>query len=394
VIKVAHIITGLDADGAETVLHRITSRMDPVRFQNEVISLTGLGPMAERLQSSGVKVRSLGMRRGSANPLHVLRLATWLKQSQPNVVQTWMYHADLLGGIAARLAGKPVVWGIHHTDLDPGQNKRLTIWTARMCARLSRRVPRRIVCVSEASRLAHVQFGYAERKMEVIPNGFDLREFAPDLDARITLRRELGVAEETPLIGMAARFHVQKGHRNFVEAAAKLHARMPNAHFVLCGKGVDANNSELTGWIKQGGASLASVCHLLGPRTDMRGFFAALDIATSASLSEAFPMAVGEAMACATPCVVTNVGDSAMIVGDTGKVVPAEDPQALAQAWEALLTAGPAARRLMGNAARKRVEQNFDLGSIVERYQELYRKVLASTNAAAPQQSSIASFVG
>jgi glycosyltransferase involved in cell wall biosynthesis len=394
VIKVAHIITGLDADGAETVLHRITSRMDPVRFQNEVISLTALGPMAERLQSSGVRVRSLGMGRGSANPLHVLRLTSWLKQSQPNLVQTWMYHADLLGGIAARLAGKPVVWGVHHTNLDPGQNKRLTIWTARMCARLSRRVPCRIVCVSEASRVAHVQFGYAERKMEVIPNGFDLREFAPDLEAHNTLRRELGVAEQTPLIGMAARFHVQKGHRNFVEAAAKLHARMPNAHFVLCGKGADGNNAELTGWIKQRGAGLASVCRLLGPRTDMRGFFAGIDISTSASLSEAFPMAVGEAMACATPCVVTNVGDSAMIVGDTGKVVPAENPQALAEAWEALLTAGSAARKRMGNAARKRVEQNFDLGSIVERYQELYRKVLASTNAAAPQQSSIASFVG
>jgi glycosyltransferase involved in cell wall biosynthesis len=390
-MKIAHVITGLDADGAETVLHRITSRMDPARFQNEVISLIELGPMAERLESSGISVRSLGMQRGSANPIHVLRLASWLKKSQPNVVQTWMYHADLLGGVAARLSGKPVVWAVHHTSLDPGQNKRLTIWTARMCAWLSSWVPRRIVCVSEVSRSAHARFGYDAAKMEVIPNGFDLREFAPDAGARMALRRELGLNEDTPLIGMAARFHIQKGHKNFVEAAAKLHARMPQAHFVLCGKGVDANNVELAAWIKQGGETLSGVFHLLGARSDMRQFFAALDIATSSSLSEAFPMAVGEAMACATPCVVTDVGDSAMIVGETGKVVPAQDPEALAIAWEQLMVAGAASRKKLGDAARHRVEQYFDLGRIVERYQEMYREVLAAPGAPAAQRSSAAS---
>ncbi len=394
IMKVAHVIAGLEADGAETVLHRIASRMDPARFQNEVISLTDLGPMAERLQSSGIAVRALGMKRGSANPFPVLRLAGWLKKSQADVVQTWMYHADLLGGVAARMAGKPVIWSIHHTSLEPGQNKRSTIWTARTCASLSRRVPRRIVCVSEVSRTAHAKFGYDAAKMEVIPNGFDLREFAPDVESRVALRRELGLSEDTPLIGMAARFHVQKGHRNFVAAAAKLHARVPRAHFVLCGKGVDANNAELMHWIKQGGATLGSVCHLLGARTDMRRFFAAIDIAASSSLTEAFPMAVGEAMACGTPCVVTNVGDSAMIVGNTGKIVPAEDPQALAQAWEELLAAGESARKQLGVAARRRVEQRFDLGAIVERYQELYREVLAAPGPSAAQRSSVASIAG
>jgi glycosyltransferase involved in cell wall biosynthesis len=395
VIKVVHIIAGLDADGAETVLHTLTSRMDRNRFENEVISLTGLGPMAERLEASGVRVRALGMRRGVPNPLHLLRLSQWLRESQPSVVQTWMYHADLIGGIAAGMAGRPVVvWGIHHTNLEPGQNKRLTIWTARMCAWLSRRIPKRVVCCSEVSRQAHVQFGYAEQKMEVIPNGFDLQEFHPDAEARSSLRRELGIAEETPLIGMAARFHVQKGQRNFVEAARRLHARVPDAHFVLCGKGVDANNAELKAWIEQGGAGLRDVFHLLGSRRDMPRFFAALDIATSSSLSEAFPMAVGEAMACGTPCVVTNVGDSAMIVGDIGKVVPAEDPQALADAWQSLLASGAAARKQMGQAARSRIEQRFAVGSVVERYQELYREVSALSGAAPARRSSLASLVG
>ena len=393
-IKVAHIIAGLDADGAETVLHTLTSRMDRDRFENQVISLTEMGPVAERLKDSGIQVRALGMRRGTPNPYHLLRLSRWLKESQVHLVQTWMYHADLMGGVAARFAGKPVIWGIHHTNLDPSQNKRLTIRTAKICARLSHRLPKRIICCSEASKRAHAQFGYAEQKMTVIPNGFDLRQFHPDGEARGTLRRELGIPDETPLIGMAARFHIQKGHKNFVDAAARLHARVPNAHFALCGKGVDGNNVELLSWIEQGGAGLREVCHVLGSRQDMARFFSALDIATSSSLSEAFPMAVGEAMACGTPCVVTDVGDSAMIVGDTGKVVPANDPQALADAWHALLQSGAAARKQLGQAARNRVEQRFGLEAIVERYQELYREVLSLCGSAAVQRSSLVSTVG
>jgi glycosyltransferase involved in cell wall biosynthesis len=395
VIKITHIISGLQADGAETVLHAISSRMDPNRFQNEVISLTDLGPMTERFTASGISVRALGMQPGIPNPYRLLRLAGWLSQSKPQVVQTWMYHADLIGGVAAQLAGKlPVVWGIHHANLDPSQNKRMTIWTARVCARLSRRMPSRIVCCSEVSRRAHARFGYAEHKMEVIHNGFDLQQFRPNVEARASLRQELGISSDAPLVGMAARFHVQKGHRNFIEAAGRLHGNAPDVHFVLCGQGVDVNNAELTDWIKQCGPGLKEVVHLLGSRKDMARFFAALDVATSASLSEAFPMAVGEAMACGTPCVVTDVGDSAAIVGETGKVVPASDPRALADAWQQLLARNPADRQQMGQAARNRVERRFGIGSIVERYQELYRQVVAAAGSAATQHSSVASPVG
>src|SRR5262249_50124298 len=185
------------------------------------------------------------------------------------------------------------------------------------------------------------------------------------------VRKELGLAVEAPVIGMAGRFHVQKGQRNFIQAAAQLHARMPAVHFVLCGTDIDTDNVELTGWIEHYGNGLEKALHLLGRRTDMSRIFAALDVATSASLSEAFPMAVGEAMACATPCIVTDVGDSALIVGDTGKVVPAEDPRALAQAWHSMLAASPAERSEFGRAARNRIQQLFDVDAIVERYQKL-----------------------
>jgi glycosyltransferase involved in cell wall biosynthesis len=303
-----------------------------------------------------------------------------------------MYHADLLGGLSARLAGSPpVVWGIHHSNLDPGQNKRTTIMTARACAKISSVVPSKIICCSEASRLAHIDFGYAAEKMEVIPNGFDLKRFHPDPEARDSLRRELGLPNETMLIGMAARFHVQKGHKNFVEAASRLHAAMPDVRFLLCGKGAEKANSELTGWIQSAGASLTSRFHLLGARNDMARIFAALDISTSASLSEAFPMAVGEAMASGTPCVVTDVGDSALIVGETGRVAPPSDPERLSEAWKDLLTASATTRQALGQAARTRVEQNFNVDAIVQRYQQAYQQVTGTSEPVLVKEPSAAS---
>lgn len=373
-IKITHIITGLAPHGAERMLYKLVSAMDSAHFENQVISLTDPGTMGAEIQALGVRVRALGMRRGLPNPLYLFRLARWLGESRPQVIQTWMYHADLMGGLAAQMVGRaPVVWGVHHNDLGLRQNKRLTIGTAHTCARLSRWLATRIVCCSQASQRMHTELGYAAEKMEVIPNGFDLQEFRPDVGARLSLRRELGVPAETLLIGMAARFHPQKDHHNFVQAAALLHAQLPEIHLLLCGDGVTWENPTLAAWVDAAG--IRACCHLLGARQDMPRVFAAMDIATSSSLGESFPMAVGEAMACGIPCVVTDVGDSALIVGDTGKVVPRKNPEALAHAWRELLVSGAETRQQLGAAARRRTEQRYGLPAIVARYQNLYTQV-------------------
>jgi glycosyltransferase involved in cell wall biosynthesis len=378
-IKVMHIITDLSPGGAETMLYRVLSRMDTARFENEVISLTDLGSLAGKIQAASVPVRALGMRRGIPNPFPVMRLRQWIRESKPQIVQTWMYHANLIGGVAARLAGDiPVVWGIHHANLDPQENKLRTIWTAKSCARMSRWLPRRIVSCSQAGLLSHTELGYAANNMEVIPNGFNLEEFRPDPGARLSLRRELGITEDALVIGMAAHFRPAKDHHNLIQAAARLHAMIPEVHFMLCGLGVTYDNTDLTKWIAEAG--IQAHCHLLGDRRDMPRLLSAIDIATSPSLSEAFPQAVGEAMACGTPCVVTNVGDSALIVGDTGRVVPPRNPDKLAAAWRALIEAGPGVRRQMGMAAKCRIQQHFALPVVVERYQAMYARLVGATS--------------
>jgi glycosyltransferase involved in cell wall biosynthesis len=364
------------------MLYRVVSGMDTARFQNEVISLTGLGSIAQKIRVVGVPVRALGMRRGIANPFLFVRLVLWIRKSKPQIVQTWMYHADLIGGLAARLARRRVVWNIRQANMDPKWNKPLTIWIAKACACMSPWLPGCVVSCSQAALLLHTRLGYAANYMEVIPNGFDLEEFRPDPGARLSFRRELGLPKDTLVIGMAARFHAVKDHRNFIQAAAFLHALIPEVHFALCGLGVDCENTELSKWVAAAG--LDAHCHLLGPRQDLPRLFAAIDIFTSPSLSEAFPSAVGEAMACGTPCVVTNVGDSALIVGETGKVVPAGNPDALTEAWRELIKAGPGVRRHLGMAARLRVKQHFSLPMAVERYQAIYAQLAGETRQSMP----------
>ncbi len=377
-LKVMHVITTLGPAGAETMLSRIASGMDGTRFENEVVSLTGILDLAERMQGMGVGVRTLGMKTNAPNPLLVMRLAQWIRESKPDVIHTWMYHANLVGALAARLAGNvPVVWGIHHSALDHRVDKRRTMLVNRICALLSRKFPARIVFCSEASLHIHKKLGYATEKLKVIPNGFDLEQVKPDPAARASVREELGIPADTLLIGIAARFHPLKDHFNFVRAAARLHKQMPETHFLLCGLDITWQNSQLAGWIEAAG--IWDRCHLLGLRHDMSRIFAGIDIATTSSRSEAFPIVIGEAMACGTPCVVTDVGDSALIVGETGIAVRPGDPHALAEAWRKLIEAGGGERRRLGMAARHRVQQHFALPSIVEHYQAIYAELAAGT---------------
>jgi glycosyltransferase involved in cell wall biosynthesis len=369
-VRVVHIISGLELGGAETMLYQLLAGTDRARFQTDVVSMTTRGPVGERIEALGIPVHALGMKRGLPTPWHLLPLIRRLRQAKPDVVQTWMYHADLLGGVAGRLAGRlPIVWGIHHTRLERESTPVGTLWTARVNARLSRWLPRRIVCCSEATRRVHVQMGYATEKMVVIPNGIDLERFGPNPEARLSVRAELGLAPDALLIGMVARFHPLKDHLNFVRAAQRL-AEVSDARFLLCGDGILPENAELSGWIEQ--ARLGRRFHLLGRREDMPRLFSSLDVSTLSSLSEAFPLVVGEAMASGVPCAVTDVGDSAEIVGTTGVVVAPRDSQALAEAWNKLIEAGPEGRARLGELARKRIAERYSLPATVARYQDLY----------------------
>ena len=377
-MKIVHIITGLSTGGAEMMLYKLLSRIDRDEFDCLVISLTDLGQVADKISSLNIPVYALGMKRGRPHPILLWKLASMLRQASPDLVQTWLYHSDLIGGIAAKMAGSiRTFWSIRQSNIDSDSNKRSTVLTAKACAVLSRWLPEKIICCSHSAMASHLNLGYTEDKMIVIPNGFDLDIFKPDTRATLVVHNELGIESGNLLVGLVARFDPQKDHKNFLDAAALVHKAIPSVHFLLCGEGITELNSQLVDWIEN--HELSKHIHLLGIRHDIPILVAANDIAVSSSLGEGFPNVVGEAMACAVPCVVTDVGDSALIVGDTGRIVPARNPQALANAMIDLLNSSPEQRHELGKLARERVEENFSLQNIVHQYEAAFRgKVEAS----------------
>lgn len=377
-MRLTLIITNLATGGAETMLLKLLQQINRDRFIPALISLVGLGEIGPRIQALGIPVHTLGMSRGRIpNPITVLRLARLLRQLQPDVVHTWMYHADLLGGLAARLAGcERVIWCIRHSNLSKTENKRSTLWVVKACALLSHRVPAQIISCSQRAKEVHAAVGYAADKLHVIPNGFDLDRFVPDAVARASVRGELGLAPDTPLVGLIARFDSQKNHFGFIEAAAQVHAQLPDVHFVLAGTDVDGGNAALNTAIV--GQGLQAHMHLLGRRDDVPRLMAALDVLASSSHGEAFPNVLGEAMACGVPCVVTDAGDSAEIVGRTGRVVAVADMAALAQQLLEVLRLPATQREALGKQARARVQAQYEIGHVTGLYQALYERVAAA----------------
>jgi len=372
-IVVTHIIVDLKAEGAQSVLYRLLSGIDRRQFESRVITLTDVGQLTSRIIDLGIPVISLGMQHGVFDPLKFFMLVSLLRADDAHIVQTWMYHADLLGGLAAKIAGKKnIVWNIRHSDFVK-RSKRSTVWVRRIAAWLSGWLPSRIVVNAHSARKIHADLGYEDRKMMVIPNGFDLNVFRPDPDAKENVCAELGVAPDTQIIGMVARFALQKDHRTFLQAAAILSKVDPAVAFLLCGDQVDWDNEELVAWIDDVDVDLRKRMRLLGHREDIPRLLAAFDIATlSSSHGEAFPNVVAEAMACETPCVVADSGDAGVIVGDTGFLVPTKSPEVLAGVWQQILSLSAEEQRSLGKAARLRIEKNYQLSSAIQHYENLY----------------------
>lgn len=369
--RVYHLITNLAPGGAELFLARLAPRLAAEGIPCAVGALGTGGVAAEILREAGLSVTCCGMARGrlTLNGLRVLYRD--VRRFAPDIVQTWLYHADLVG-LAARLLGAPrIVWNLRCSDLRLEHYRLRTRLVVRACARLSR-LPDMVLANSQAGLEHHLSLGYRPRAMAVIPNGIDLDVFRPATDARGEVRAALGLADTDILIGLPARWDPMKGHALFAQAAGLALRQEPGLRFLLYGQGIDGNNAELATALTQAGAEKS--CLLLGRRQDTPRLHAALDIACSSSLhGEGFSNALAEAMACGVPCVGSAVGDTAAIVGDTGRVVPPGDAEALALGMLELARLTREQRLELGAKARQRIRENFSLELAVTRYAELYR---------------------
>jgi glycosyltransferase involved in cell wall biosynthesis len=372
-IRVLHLITDTDSGGAEVMLRNVTTRMDRGRFENRVVSMMRAGSLAPSFAAGGVEVESLAMRRGTPDPRALWRLVRTIRRFRPDVVQTWLYHADLLGSVAAWLASSrtrqpPVLaWNLRNSGIDSrfGLSTRVSLW---LLARLSR-YPVAIVTNSRVGQRMHEELGYRPGAWKFLPNGFDVDRFQPDAAARERVRVTLGIPGDAIVVGLFARFHPSKDHRTFFEALRL--AGRPGVHYVFAGRGTEEIPA-LAGEL----APDARI-HALGERHDIPELTAALDIACSTSaLGEGFANAIGEAMACGVPCVTTDSGDAQWLVGDAGSVVPPCDAAGFARALTRMLDLPDAERRAIGARGRARILRDFSIDSVVRQYEDFYASLV------------------
>ena len=374
-ISVAHIITGLDVGGAERALCHVAGGLRERGLQQLVVSLQPRGPMAAEVERAGVRVHDVGMHPQA--PLRsggpgLARLVSLLRRARPDVVQTWMYHADLLGGLAARAAGTDAVaWNVRHADLPLEGYGRRTAVLARLGVAASRFVPRVIVTNSAAASKAHVARGYPSDRLRLVPNG----AATPDgVRTREAARMALDLPPDALVVGRVGRFHEQKDVPTLLAATRTVTEHVPRTRLALIGAGMTWDNALLASWVRDLG--LEGVVHLCGPRADAGTLPPAFDLAVSSSAyGETCPNAILEAMAAGVPVATTDVGDSARIVGDTGMVVPPRAPDALAAAMVRMLAQPPDERARLGAAARSRVATRFSLSAMIDGYEAVYREL-------------------
>jgi len=372
-VSVLHVITGLSTGGAERALYNVLAGGLAHSGNPAVLSLGDEGAYGRKIRDLGVPVYTLGMRRGVPTPGILVRLRRAVCEIQPEVIQGWMYHGNLAASVAARLAsGRPAVaWNVRHSLYELQAEKPLTRQVIRANRFFSRGVDS-IIYNSHLSRSQHEAFGFSGGSARVIPNGFDLDRLAPDPVAGSAVRAELGLPHDVRVIGHVARFHPMKDHASFLRAAVRVARANPAARFLLVGREVTPENPALAGIVPP---DLIDRFVFTGERSDVYRLMQAMDVFCLSSCSEAFPNVLGEAMACGIPCVATDVGDSADIVGDSGLVVPPRDSEALADALLALLAKDPAERVVLGQAARHGIEQRYALPRMVDQYTQLYRDI-------------------
>jgi glycosyltransferase involved in cell wall biosynthesis len=375
-MKILHIITGLNNGGAEAVLFRIATHKNQ-NVTHSVISLMDEGVYGEKLRDCGISVECLYLSKTNFF-MKFFGLIRKIKKIQPDVVQTWMYHADLFGGIAAKIAtNSPIVWGIHHSNLDAKESKFLTILIARISAFISRFIPDAIISCSHRGAAIHQELGYQKDKFTVIPNGYDLSAFYPNPSAGQRLREQWDVADSDVLIGLVGRWNAQKDHHNLIQAISLLKKKDIHVQCVLVGPNISRENDALFQMIQ--GYGLENDVMLLGPRSDILDVMNALDMhVLPSAFGEAFPNVVCEAMACGTPCVVTDVGDAAFIVGDTGWVVPPKNPEMLASAIESAMEqiCGETGSSIKARC-RERVQNHFEIEKITGKYHDVWKSVIS-----------------
>lgn len=375
-LEVMHVISGLHHGGAETVLLRLLAASGE-GTRHTVISMGNEGVMGPRFREAGIELHALDMQGPLSSLRGLWRLYRLLRARRPDVVQTWMYHADLLAGLVTRLAGiRALSWGIRNSGVGLSLGSRSARMAAWLCARLSGCLPGVIVACAHKAVRVHARWGYKADRMLVIPNGYDLDEWHPDPVRGQAVRAGLDVPEGAFLLACVARWNPQKDHQTLFAALAQCVRAHPGLRCALIGLGMSRDNARLVEMARHYG--LLDNLLFLGRRDDVPALMQAVEIHVLSSVAEGFPNVVCEAMAAGAASVVTDVGDAALIVGEHGWVVPPRDAAALASAIEqAMRTVRSPQWPAQQAAARASLAARYGVQAMVSRYETAWRRLAA-----------------
>lgn len=374
---ILHVITGVDVGGAEFMLARTVAQSDRSRYRHVIVSMKGEGDLSRQLRAAGAELISLSLNTPASLLCEFLRLRRLIRREQPAAVQTWLAHATLFGSLAAWSAGnRRVIWCVHTGNQDPSRVAREIRIINHILGALSRALPRIIVSVSEAASRHCIRLGFPQNRIRLIPNGTDTAAFQPDPAAGAALRREFQIPENAPLVGIVGRNTPEKDFATFFRAALQLQDALPQTHFLLCGKGLEPSMPEAREFLPQ--SVHPENFHFLGIRKDVARVYNACTIVVLTSVSEAFPLVLGEAMACGVPVAATDVGDCRLLVGDGGEIAPPRQAEAIASSWAALLRLPSPDYHALSGRARQRIVTHYSMRPCMERYEELYEQLSGS----------------
>lgn len=375
-MRVVHCITGLSGDGAQRMLLRLTERLERRGIENVVVSLSGREPLADAFEERGIPVHSLTMSSSFRGMFAPLRLRSLLTDLSPDILQGWMYHANLMMTIVRPLLRRriPVLWNIRRGTDDLQERKFSTRFVIRANARLSSHAERIVYC-TRASREQHEAIGFAPGKGIVIGNGFDIERCKSAPQTRRGVRERYGVLESDILIGNIGRDDIAKGRPYLIEAFVEVLKFVPNARLMLVGRGMSETNPEVRRLLVSSG--VASRVILVGEYSPIVDLYSAMDIMCSSSLAEGFPNVIGEAMCCEVPCVATDVGNTRDLLDGIGILVPPRAATHLAHALVSMCEEGRGGWRARGVRARSRISEEYSLDSVTDHYASLYGEVSA-----------------
>ena len=377
-MKVLHIISGLKSGGAEGVLYRLVSQDS--KNDHSVISLTNEGFYGDLLKKKNIYTYCLNLKKNLNFLFLFFKLIFLIKKINPNIVQCWMYHGDVFGGLAAKVLGiKKIYWNLRNSDLDTQWSNKSTIFLAKISSYLSYFIPYKIISCSNKSTTTHINLGYCSKKILLINNGFDNVKFNYSSKLKKHWKSKLKISNQNIVFGFVGRWSDQKDFQTLFKAFSFFRKKFENSQtlkLLLIGKDINKKNKDLLKEVNKYGLNKNII--LIDETNSVNKLLNVIDIGIFASKgNEGFPNVIAEKMLTKIPCIVADVGDSQRIVGNSGWVYKKRNwidlNKKINQVYNDFIL-NKSNWNAKKNFSRKRIINYFSLKNMVESYNQVWSK--------------------